>query len=84
LDPFGRTGERRLERQLIGEYRDRITSLSQRLTSENLETAIAIAELPDEIRGYGPVKLAAVAAAREKLNALMAKFESSDMIQQAA
>jgi len=84
FDPFGQTDERRMERRLIVEYRDRIEALSQRLSAENLDVAIAIAELPDGIRGYGPVKLAAVEAAEQKLNALMAKLDGSDMVRKAA
>jgi indolepyruvate ferredoxin oxidoreductase len=84
LDPFGFTAERRLERRLIGEYRARIEGLAGRLTAENIETAIAIASLPEDIRGYGPVKLASVTAAEEKLKGLMAKFDSSDMVRRAA
>ena len=73
-----------MERRLIPEYRARIESLLPRLSAGNLETALAIAALPDDIRGYGPVKLASVAAAQEKLSALMAKFDASDMVRSAA
>ena len=67
LDPFGRTLERRLERRMIIDYRQRIETLTQALTPENLPQAIAIAGLPDAIRGFGPVKLEAIRQAGEKL-----------------
>jgi indolepyruvate ferredoxin oxidoreductase len=83
FDPFGRTEERRFERRLIEEYRARMDALSRTLTAENLETGVAIASLPDDIRGYGPVKLAAARQAEEKLKALMVKWDGA-MVRQAA
>jgi indolepyruvate ferredoxin oxidoreductase len=60
LDPFGRTGERRMERALIGEYRGAITELLPRLDGENYARAVEIASLPSRIRGFGHIKQAAV------------------------
>lgn len=74
FDPLGRTEERRMERRLIEEYRARILDIAGRLTSGNLAAAIAIANLPDDIRGYGPVKLASIAAASERLARLLNSF----------
>ena len=77
FDPFGRTAERKMERQLVVDYRTRIANIADKLTSENLDTAIAIASLPDEIRGYGPVKEEAVVTAEAKLPDLMAAFKTA-------
>ncbi len=74
FDPFGRTAERRMERRLVAEYRARIEVIAATLTGENLNTAIAIAALPDDIRGYGPVKEKAVAQTEARLPELMAAF----------
>lgn len=57
FDIFGYTKERRLERQLIDEYEHTIDNLLQRLNSENHSLACQIASLPDQIRGYGPIKI---------------------------
>lgn len=65
LDPFGWTEERRLERQLRDQYLDNIERMLPELTDKNLELAIEIAALPDEIRGYGHVKEAAIAKVAE-------------------
>jgi indolepyruvate ferredoxin oxidoreductase len=60
FDPFGYAHMRRLERELIEEYRALVARVLEGLTPERYEEAIAIAELPDGIRGYEEVKLANV------------------------
>ncbi len=80
FDPFGRTAERKMERRLINDYRARIADISKRLDAENLDGAIAIASLPDEIRGYGPVKEEAIAVAEAKLPELMEAFEKAQTV----
>ncbi len=59
-DPFGWTAERRSERRLIARYEQVIAALLPALSRRNLDVAIAIAELPDQIRGFGPVKAEAI------------------------
>ncbi|GLR65686.1 indolepyruvate ferredoxin oxidoreductase [Acidocella aquatica] len=56
LDVFGRTAERRMERRLIGEYRDLITNVLEQLTPATQNLVTRIAELPEIIRGYGVIK----------------------------
>lgn len=67
FDPFGWTDERKLERKLRDQYLDNVERMLADLNEKNLDLAIAIAEMPDEIRGYGHVKEAAIekAATRE-------------------
>jgi len=77
FDPFGRTDERKLERRMIADYRARMEKISARLDVSNLSVAVEIASLPDEIRGYGPVKLESIAKAEEKLARLMQRFEAA-------
>jgi len=72
LGPFGRTEERRMERALIHEYRDLIEQEVAQLNEENLDRALAVARVPESIRGYGHVKSASVASARGKWVALTA------------
>ena len=74
LDIFGRTSERRTERALIGEYETTIRSLLSRLDRDNLATAVQIASIPEEIRGFGHVKERNLAAAKEKEAKLLAGF----------
>jgi indolepyruvate ferredoxin oxidoreductase len=75
LDVFGYSAERRVERQLIAQYRDTIALLLPTLTSENLPQAGAIAAIPEEIRGYGHVKERHLKAAQEKEARLLAEFQ---------
>lgn len=56
FDLFGLTHERRMERALIREYERDIEDVLPRLSSENRDLIIALAELPLTVRGFGPVK----------------------------
>ncbi|WP_088343761.1 MULTISPECIES: indolepyruvate ferredoxin oxidoreductase family protein [Rhodomicrobium] len=78
LDPFGWTKERRAERRLAENYERTIDGLLPALTSANLGVAIAIAQLPQQIRGYGPVKAARMAEAEALEAQLLARFRSPD------
>jgi indolepyruvate ferredoxin oxidoreductase len=53
LDIFGYTAERQSERALITDYRDLILNLMSGLNQDNLEQAVALANLPEHIRGFG-------------------------------
>jgi indolepyruvate ferredoxin oxidoreductase len=75
LDVFGRTAERRLERELIASYQARIESLLPGLDPERLKTASEIAALPLSMRGFGHVKVANVALARAREAELLYKFD---------
>jgi indolepyruvate ferredoxin oxidoreductase len=66
LDVFGRTEERRLERQLIADYQATIEALLPRLREDNLALAIELASLPERIRGFGHVKLDGIVTARTR------------------
>jgi len=69
LDVFGKTDERRQERQLIADYIRELDGICARLSSLNHAAAVALASVPDEIRGYGHVKEKSIAEAvtlREK------------------
>ena len=76
LDVFGRTEERRAERALIGEYESTITMMLAKLGADNFETALAVARLPEEIRGYGHVKEANQAKVAAKRETLLATFKA--------
>jgi len=76
LDIFGYTAERRMERALIGEYRQTIGALLAKLNADNLAQAVAIASIPEDIRGYGHVKERHLRAAKAKEAALIAAFDT--------
>ena len=56
LDVFGRQESRREERALVTWYLDLVTEAVGHLRPSTLEVAVAMAELPDGIRGYEDVK----------------------------
>ncbi|TRO13733.1 indolepyruvate ferredoxin oxidoreductase family protein [Ectopseudomonas mendocina] len=79
LDPFGHSAERRLERELIEEYEANVAYLLGELNAGNYRTAVALAEIPEQIRGYGHVKEAALAKAREQASQLKARLTVSEI-----
>jgi indolepyruvate ferredoxin oxidoreductase len=58
FDPFGKTLERRMERQLAGDYETTMTRALGSLTADNAKNVEALAALYERVRGYGHVKLA--------------------------
>lgn len=68
LNIFGWSKERRTEVALISEYKTLITDLLRTLSAETLGNAIETAGLIDNVRGYGPVKDAALKAYRDTLS----------------
>jgi indolepyruvate ferredoxin oxidoreductase len=75
LNPFGHIVERRLERELVAEYERTVVHLLATLDPERLDAAVAIASIPQGIRGYGPVKVRSIAQAETRRKELMASFD---------
>jgi indolepyruvate ferredoxin oxidoreductase len=84
LDPFGRTAERQMERQLIVDYETLTATLISRLSPANHQIALRLAELPSQMRGYGHVKLAAVGQARQQWADLLTEFLQEPVRHEAA
>jgi len=84
FDPFARSADRRLERKLIADYESLMEQVLAGLSAENHATAVALATLPEQIRGYGHVKEASVAAAEERQEALLAAFRNPGSTRRAA
>jgi indolepyruvate ferredoxin oxidoreductase len=76
FDPFGYTAERRTERRLIAEYYDLLADVAERLTPDNHHLAVALAALPEKIRGFGHVKQRHLAAAKAEEKALREQFDA--------
>jgi indolepyruvate ferredoxin oxidoreductase len=74
LDIFGYTAERRMERALIAEYREMIEALLPTLSADTLPLAVELAQLPEQIRGFGHVKEKAVAQFRVRKAELLEKL----------
>ena len=74
FDVFGYAEIRRLERELIGEYRRLVETALAKLGPETHDRVVAVAELPEEIRGYEEVKMEGVKRFREKAAHLVAEL----------
>jgi indolepyruvate ferredoxin oxidoreductase len=78
FDIFGYAAERRRERVSITEYETTIDELIGKLNHENHELAVAIASIPEHIRGYGHVKDEHREKAKVEEAALLRAFRSPD------
>ena len=76
FDIFGRSAERQHERQLIVDYEKLIEELIAGLNQETHRLAIALATIPEHIRGYGHVKERHLAAAKKREAELLATFRN--------
>lgn len=74
LDIFAYSQDRRLERQLIQQYEQDLKLIEQQLNPENYANACALAELPAQIRGFGPVKEAATERLQPERQKLLSSF----------
>ncbi len=77
LDVFGYSAERRAERRLIVDYTALINHLGRELTPANLDLAVALARLPEDIRGFGHIKAANMQKAALRRAELLAQFTTS-------
>lgn len=71
LDVFGYSADRRLERALIAEFESDVSVTLKHLSDATAHTALLLLSLPQDIRGYGPVKDAAYKTSRAKRDALL-------------
>jgi indolepyruvate ferredoxin oxidoreductase len=76
FDPFGRSAERLMERELIARYEADIAEFP---VHESRPAAIALARLPLEIRGFGPVKQTNTARAEAKRDELLSALRNQPL-----
>ncbi len=74
LDPFGYSAERKTERRLIRDYEALLAEIAGHLTPERHAVAVALAAIPEKIRGFGHVKARHLAAAKADEAALRDQF----------
>ena len=72
FDPFGRSAERRTERFLVKQFEGDMKAVLPQLTPATRDLVTELALLPLSIRGYGPVKDKAVAAAAKRRDEILA------------
>jgi len=81
LDLFGWSRERRMERKLRADFETLLDEIALKLAPENYECAIALAALPDKIRGFGHVKLQTIETTKVDEAALLARFRDETVPQ---
>jgi indolepyruvate ferredoxin oxidoreductase len=79
LDVFGRQAERISERALIKQYQADLKAAMDALRPDTLEAAVSLAELPDQIRGFGPVKDANRMKAANRRTALLDSLQAPSL-----
>jgi len=70
FDPFSYSEDRKLERNLIKGYEQDVVTAVKLLSPKTHDIAVELLSLPDQIRGYGPVKEASVAKAKARYEQL--------------
>jgi indolepyruvate ferredoxin oxidoreductase len=76
LDPFGYTAERRTEQQLVRDYEALLDEVIAQLSPDNHRLAVGLAVIPEKIRGFGPVKMRHLTAAKADEVALLEQFRA--------
>jgi indolepyruvate ferredoxin oxidoreductase len=71
LDPFGYTAERKMERALITQYEQDMHDVLPKLDDNTRDAIVALAALPLQIRGFGPVKESNEATAAKRREELL-------------
>lgn len=84
FDPFGWTAERKMERQLVAEYRELTLRALQTLNAEDQARLVDMLSLPLQIRGFGHVKQAAVDNYRSRLAHMMQDKDTQQSLPLAA
>ena len=76
FDPFGRTAERKAERQLVEDYFRTLGEICSSLNADNFRMAMEILSLPDQIRGFGHIKFKSIEAANARRAELLERFRN--------
>jgi len=76
FDVFGYTAERRTERALIAWYENLVEDMLRALKGQRLPDLVALARVPMEIRGFGPVKEAAIQRAMAEVERISERLKA--------
>jgi indolepyruvate ferredoxin oxidoreductase len=77
FDLFGYTTERRAERALIEQYEQLVARVLAALTAANHNAAVELLALVDDVRGFGPVKEAAMQRYHQRVRSLEQDFHAA-------
>jgi indolepyruvate ferredoxin oxidoreductase len=84
LDPFGYARVRRVERELIDEYRELVSRALDSLRPGTEGLVLELCDLPDEVRGYEEIKLRSVKRFRLSAERLERKLARAAALEAAA
>ena len=76
FDPFGWTAERRTERRIRDQYFTDIERMCEELNYDNYASSVELAEVPEQIRGFGHIKLEAIEAAEQGRAVILEKIRA--------
>lgn len=76
FDVFGYTAERKMERALIKQYEADMKVVATKVTDQTRDAIVALAALPLQIRGFGPVKTKNEAQAAKRREELLASISA--------
>ena len=77
FDLFGYTAERKAERAALTRYEALLDEVAARLTAANYTAAVQLVSVPEQIRGFGPVRHAHLVAADKAYAAAQAEFDKA-------
>jgi indolepyruvate ferredoxin oxidoreductase len=77
FDPFGRSAERKTERQLIRDYLAMIDQRTAQLAAAQIPLLARLARVPEMIRGYGHIKHDSIGKARAEQARIEAELDNS-------
>ena len=84
FDIFGWTDERKMERQLIEDYRLLVEEILDSVNESNFDIAKRLLSLPEEIKGFGHVKEANVIQVRASWQELLHQYRNAGEERKAA
>jgi len=76
FDIFGYSEDRKTERKLLADYEAMLDEILTKLTPASHPLAVGLAAIPEKIRGYGPIKVRHLVAAKADEAALLEQFRS--------
>ena len=76
IDPFRYSADRKLDRAMLKDYQSLVDRIGRELNASNYETLLQLAELPADVRGYGPVREQAAESIREKQTQLIKALDT--------
>ena len=80
FDLFGYTAERQAERVALTRYEILLDDVAARLTAANYTAAVQLVSVPEQIRGFGPVRHAHLVASDKAYAIAQAKFDKASDI----